>query len=560
MGNIPTTNNAAGAYLVGTIGTGSSAPARLMDLYTLLSGEHSPTLGLNRDKYLSGFPRVTAKVRSNLTVRVVVIGDSISQNRQTLALRDQMIQAYGDAGSLMDKDAASFTSTTLQMDMLETEPAVEMYDIAKFHGWFWSIPDGGVVWSTNHGNIGTPTRSGAVHWIAHPNGGPMLIEISTNGGTWGAWKTVDGYAASSVARSTNFTANNEPLQIRCSTSTANVSNFLTGFELSSGKGIIYANLGFGGVEISQFIIRPDVNALTLSNLNPDLVVLTWIDDGWGILTNGPNIFSQLNQYAPQADVLWMSPNLVTGQVFYAGQRREEETMRVTCISNRANFWSPMDTLCYGSPDYVRTNNLTSDGTHPTSDFAYTIGATAWQDCLADAFFLPYPATTTNTVTRMADEIKEYNTTALTFTNPPLEVVPHIFTFGSVIMPGIRIPTNTTTRFLTTTFRPEDRKGRNVAMTQYYLTTNATTLRAYAAMHLREPSTNAPVNLLNYQRWWTYSQNVTTPAGTNIVAVTFTDSNVRSSLSNCFMNFVGGRDNADPSTNEYWLIGMELKSW
>ncbi len=41
MGNIPTTNNAAGAYLVGTIGTGSSAPARLIETSTLFT---SPTV------------------------------------------------------------------------------------------------------------------------------------------------------------------------------------------------------------------------------------------------------------------------------------------------------------------------------------------------------------------------------------------------------------------------------------------------------------------------------------------------------------------------------------
>ncbi|MEW6302343.1 MAG: hypothetical protein AB1705_02660 [Verrucomicrobiota bacterium] len=227
----------------------------------------------NRDS-LSHFWQAAEQKQRPVTV--VSFGDSMADSYQSIAyvLMNRFRNQLGIAGYSLN----SYANTTL---WYSPDGATSIPPSPFWFGYhFQLIPNSSIGWVNQQNVNGVWSDRVGLFWAAHPNGGPMRLLVSTNGGPWSAVLTLDGYSAEPRGCFTNVTA---PLNYhRLKVEGISGTNYIIGPHLlnSQSSGIHVAFMDYPGITLGTVTNVPlSIRVPIFQALKPDLLIWHMKEDG-----------------------------------------------------------------------------------------------------------------------------------------------------------------------------------------------------------------------------------------------------------------------------------------
>jgi len=202
-------------------------------------------------------------------------------------------------------------------------------------------------------NLGGPsTYSVGLNWEAWTNGGTMLFQVCTNG-TLSGWTTIAtlsgaAYGLTNTWRSTNIVNPfNTQIQVQI-LNQGNGTNFVHGptwqFKPSTQAGVNVAWLASDGIAITNMLNGASNTAfLTVSNLNPDLIVYHFKEDTTIKSNDVWNLDQMLTKAATNADLLYIGTpyNFTTGAIAWLDAGTWNQYQRGVALAAGHSYWDGM---------------------------------------------------------------------------------------------------------------------------------------------------------------------------------------------------------------------------
>lgn len=317
---------------------------------------HRPQVDLSAD---TGLPLLASRAATGLPLRILWLGDSIGDDTyyRTLAVVKRL-----------HRDGVAWAAfNTVDPENYRLNSANDGYDSA-LDVWyvtanFYRLNSGNSsIWGGT-GRGGFTTADTAQFWfLRSATGGVATVSISTDDSSWTDIISVNTAGARAVlCTNVNFTRGSYSIKIAASGGAVNYIWPALLDSQSTAPRLSVANAP--GRSVNEFYTAGVASAATLlTNLVPDLIVWQQTKD----LTNYSrftNVNSWFSTYAPQANVLLISPHAGDPTNAIVGVNHEEQQTRMGREIARTNGWAYLDVYHPMPWASVVSNSFSSDGIH-----------------------------------------------------------------------------------------------------------------------------------------------------------------------------------------------------
>ena len=372
-------------------------------LFLNLSARADDFSTTNTDALPHFWRAVEAKQRS---VTVVSFGDSMANSYQsaTYYLFNRLGAQFGTAGYSL----ANYRNTSLWQ---LTNGAATVQGGRFWFSYYFELPPSGAVWWDDQQDPGGVfCNLAGIFYVAQPDGGPMRISLSTNGGQWTNDFVVDGYAATPTGHFTNLVLAPDHYRLRVDSEWG--TNYVIGSSmlLTQTNGVHFVFMDLGGIALSAVTNVPlSIREPVFAALHPDLLV--WhMKEPTDLASGTSNRMEECEHWwgstAPACDVLYLGTPWAAIDTNSTTTLDQNLVVRNIALKHQRAYADLMQpTISY---QWLLTNGFMLDATHLNNAGGLYCANLIWDDLGFFALGLDRKLS----VTQAGSEVQvSYNTSA-----------------------------------------------------------------------------------------------------------------------------------------------------